>query len=366
MQNYKTSNNASWLLLSSLGASWTTAILKTWQWALFPSTYPFLLTIEKIAATVITQREIVKCTNKTWDNLTIVRSQGTCPPNDSSSTPWTTAFWFDADDRVSLYIPSEVIQDLYSWIADKLNINWQLRTWNGTWKINYNNWSWNETELALSTAWKVLTSNWVSSAPTFETPTVDIVWLSESTSDIASDDMLIMYDVSLTANKKHLAKASTTNEWLVEMATDTEATTWTDQTRYINPKQARDNYLIITDVIVFTRDVSAAGWTVNYTHWLWKVPKLIKFSMKSAFSVWYWNSDWVYSAYTNKNYCVYWWYNFNSSATTTAAAIAFGMDWWDWQYWAVTAISTTNFTITWTKGWSPPATAVSIMATLIA
>lgn len=36
--------------------------------------------------------------------------------------------------------------------------------------------------------------------------------------------MLMMYDVAGGANKKHLAQASVTNEGLVELATDAEAT----------------------------------------------------------------------------------------------------------------------------------------------
>ncbi len=71
---------------------------------------------------------------------------------------------------------------------------------------------------------------------------MDIASLTELTSTIANDDMLVIYDLSATANKKHKAQASVTNEGLVEMATDAEATTATDETRYINPKQAKDNY----------------------------------------------------------------------------------------------------------------------------
>ena len=52
--------------------------------------------------------------------------------------------------------------------------------------------------------------------------------------------MLLMYDATGGANKKHLAQASTTNEWLVEMCTDAEVTTHTDTTRYANIKQIYD------------------------------------------------------------------------------------------------------------------------------
>lgn len=47
-------------------------------------------------------------------------------------------------------------------------------------------------------------------------------------------------------NKEQLIRvpiASETQAWLVERATDAEVITWTDTTRYITPKQAKDNYL---------------------------------------------------------------------------------------------------------------------------
>jgi len=137
----------------------------------------------------------------------------------------------------------------------------QVIGWN--WKVFYTNWSWITTELALWAATKVLTSNGTTSAPTFESPTIDINWLTESTSDIASDDMLVMYEKSVTANRKHLAKASVTNEWLVELCTDAEATTWSDETRYINSKQAKDNYgnytRVASDTLKTSNDASKNG-----------------------------------------------------------------------------------------------------------
>jgi hypothetical protein len=152
--------------------------------------------------------------------------------------------------------------------TDKLDKNGELRTGNWAWKISYTDGSWNEVELALPTAWKVLTGNGATSAPTFETPTVDINGLTEVGSPFAADDYTLFYDQSGTANKKHLCKASTTNEWFVEMATDAESLTWSDETRYINPKQAKDNY--------------------GYTFVPWET---VIYENASIFS-------WVYSSYT--------------------------------------------------------------------
>jgi len=40
----------------------------------------------------------------------------------------------------------------------------------------------------------------------------------------------------------NLPSATTTSEWVVELAIDAEVVTWTDETRYINSKQVKDNY----------------------------------------------------------------------------------------------------------------------------
>lgn len=82
--------------------------------------------------------------------------------------------------------------------------------------------------------------------PIAVTPSVDINWSTEKTS-LGSSDMVLIYDAAWLSNKKHLAQASTTNEWMVEMATDAEALAWTDQTRYVNPMQlAKYNRFINT------------------------------------------------------------------------------------------------------------------------
>lgn len=93
--------------------------------------------------------------------------------------------------------------------------------------------------------------------------------MTELTSpSLAVDDMMVLYDLSATANKKHLVKASATNEGLVEMCTDAEATTGTDETRYINAKQAKDNYnltVIASDIPVYTVSSASAHSGTSYT-----------------------------------------------------------------------------------------------------
>lgn len=106
-----------------------------------------------------------------------------------------------------------------------------------TWKAFYTDWNWDMQEISLWVSWTVFWSNWVSSPPWFISPTISIPLLDEKLS-ITSGDKMLVYDATSWVNKQHEAKASTTNEWLVERATDTESLDLTDETRYINSKQS--------------------------------------------------------------------------------------------------------------------------------
>jgi len=314
MQEYKTSNNWVWLLLTDLWAVWTTLILETGQWDLFPNTYPFLITIEKIVSDVVTQREIVKCTNKSWDNLTIVRSAWTCPPDDTSTTQWTTAFDFDDWDRVSLYITAELIQDIYLWLSEKVNINgssmtWLLKftewwtiaswsaieLWNATWNTVRITWTttitnlwtsqqwtlinvifdWiltlthNATALILPTSANITTAAWDTAV--FESkwswnwkcmsyqradwlavdPSVDIGWLTEDTVGDMDNDYIVKTDWS---NKKILINKYRT--------TDLEAKNWTVENKFINPKQAKLYYWASNEINTHS---ATSSWSTTYT-----------------------------------------------------------------------------------------------------
>jgi len=99
------------------------------------------------------------------------------------------------------------------------------------WRLFFSNGSNAETALAFGTSGTVLTSNGTTSAPTFETPTVSIVGLTEDTVGNMDADYLVKYDGT---NKKILV-----NKY---KASDAEALAGTLQTKFIDPKQAKDNY----------------------------------------------------------------------------------------------------------------------------
>lgn len=78
------------------------------------------MTLEAWTAGVVTKREIVKCTNRSGDTFTIVRSAGTCPASDSASTQTTTAFSFDPTSEtvtIKLKMTDEVVADINDEVA---------------------------------------------------------------------------------------------------------------------------------------------------------------------------------------------------------------------------------------------------------
>lgn len=76
-------------------------------------------------------------------------------------------------------------------------------------------------------------------------------------------------------------KATASNIWFVEMASDSEATTWTDEEKYLNSKQAKDNYDKISVTWIGTT------WALTVTTWwasldLWAINDWNK-----NFDMWY-------------------------------------------------------------------------------
>lgn len=120
--NYTASNLAQGLLNAGIGASATTVVLQTGQGGLFPSTFPFLAVIEKYdGQSRVTQREMVKVTNRSGDTLTVVRSAGSVPAAYNSTTQGTTAFAFDSGDALTHIVSAEQIKDIQDEIVAKLS-----------------------------------------------------------------------------------------------------------------------------------------------------------------------------------------------------------------------------------------------------
>lgn len=130
---YIIENLAQGTVNTTLTAWSTTLILWTWQGSLFPSTFPFILKLEWFTGWNCVRREIVKCTWRTSDTLTIVRSFENCPANYTALSQTNTAFQFEVADIVSLVISKESFLDIQNETSrletDKLNLSWGTMTW---------------------------------------------------------------------------------------------------------------------------------------------------------------------------------------------------------------------------------------------
>lgn len=116
--NYVMKNNVFAELDTPLGSLATTIQLKSGQGDRWGSDFPILATLERIDSTgKVTQREIVKVTGRSGDNLTVVRGFAPCPASDDANTQGTTTFSFSADDRINMYVPKEIFDK----IGDTLN-----------------------------------------------------------------------------------------------------------------------------------------------------------------------------------------------------------------------------------------------------
>ncbi len=135
------------------------------------------------------------------------------------------------------------------------------------------------------------------------------------------------------------------------LATDAEATTGTIITKSVTPKQAKDNYLMLTDTINFTRAWDAASGAVAYTHSLGKAPKLIMITLvhPTNGSI---ASQGSYSSLTGLNKCTYVAVNLQSTNAGNICDISDDIINSNSNQATVTATSTTNFTLTWNKAWA--------------
>ena len=120
--NYKSENNVYSYLAIALSADATTMQVNDWD--IFPNQYPFLVTLEHYDADWnVVKREIVKCTDRDWNTITIVRWFETCVADDTANpkTLQQSPYNFVAGDSVSLTLTSWFITDVQDEITRQLN-----------------------------------------------------------------------------------------------------------------------------------------------------------------------------------------------------------------------------------------------------
>lgn len=118
---YKMANNVVSSLASAI--SWTSTSIIVNDWWIFPSEFPYLLTIEQQSEWRTIVREIVKATAKNWNTITIERAVEGCVSDDTqvpkvySQAPHS----FETNSIVSLSMTAWTLQDAQNGITDNAN-----------------------------------------------------------------------------------------------------------------------------------------------------------------------------------------------------------------------------------------------------
>ena len=132
---YETANNVSSYLVSAISSSSTSMIVNDW-W-IFPSSFPFLLTIEQQMNWQTVVREIVKATAVSWNTITIERAVEPCVSDDTANPKTITqiAHNFEANSVVSLSMTAWTLKDVQdeldsqSWRISDAEDNITALTW---------------------------------------------------------------------------------------------------------------------------------------------------------------------------------------------------------------------------------------------
>jgi hypothetical protein len=197
--------------------------------------------------------------------------------------------------------------------------------WN--WKVFYTNWSGINTELALWAASKVLTSNGTTSAPTFESPTVDINWLDEITSLGITDEFI----VNQSWNKK------------VKFSNITYSPFWSGS----------DWDAVITTTVTLVRDMYynnltiTSPWVLNpnwykvFVKWTLSGNGIIRRNWNN-WNNWSYSSNWLWWA---------WWLALNQWSLNADIWWSDGGS-WTWTWWDWTSVNPSFTTINWVAWWA--------------
>ena len=115
---YKMANNIVSFLVSSISSNTTNIIVNDW-W-IFPSEFPFMITVEQKMNWQTTVREIMKATARSGNTITVERASEPCVWDDTASpkTISQIAHSFDANSVVSLVMTAGTLADTQQGIDD--------------------------------------------------------------------------------------------------------------------------------------------------------------------------------------------------------------------------------------------------------
>jgi len=153
MENYKTVENWNSILFGDISASATSLSCTENEWALFPTEFPFLLTLEKYSWVYVIKREIVKVTNRVWDLFTVVRHFKACVQDDTAEPKTSTNNWltFSSWDSITNAIYAENDKDIKTELVLKANTTDVItKIWNQTidWELTVTKIKWDWSELS--------------------------------------------------------------------------------------------------------------------------------------------------------------------------------------------------------------------------
>lgn len=109
---YKTANNVVSYLLSAISSDSTTIIVN--DGGIFPSSFPYMLTVEQQLNWQTVVREIMKATARSWNSISVERAVEYCIEDDTArpKTMNKIAHSFDANSIVALTITAWTLKDV--------------------------------------------------------------------------------------------------------------------------------------------------------------------------------------------------------------------------------------------------------------
>lgn len=253
-------------------------------------------------------------------------------------------------------------------------VSWDKCIITGTWEQYYDGWIWNtlwvwtptpdatqtvsgKIELATDaevTAWTATWWTWASLVltPVQQKKSISLKASATNVDFWATDEFVFndwWTDKRITKDETRIAMAwSTTLQWTWEMWTDAELVTGTSETLVPNLKQVKTLF----DIVVATRDITAASWTVTYNHSLWKIPRAILTHWWFWWAGLDWNTfNWAWDWTNNKiSYiapAVQWWWG-----AWTSSSIYMVIDSWYTQSGVIQNVTTTTFDVAYTRWWT--------------
>jgi len=297
----KTKNNVETSLKADLADSWeSTIIIKTWEWALFPTTGPFRVTIEQFLTiswiTYVKKREVIEITSRTWDILTIwTRAIESCVQDETLNPKVQTSIAQDFNwwDKISIYTTAwkeeEQDTELARLEAEKAELD-----------------VYNAFVVAISAIVDLNTANRHSHS---NKSTLDLISAAFTTTLKSKLDW-----IATSANNYSLPIATTSVVWWVKVDWSSISVDWA-----WTISVSWDIWWVSVDLIPLS---NPASWITTISHNLWKIPSIIRvdtlrtnnsaatFTDANYWVVWNWTFvNWdgqaCQSTYDWKSYCGY-------------------------------------------------------------